>query len=108
MLLETGINCSSLETDCSDLWSMEDVSSLTVPNKKSTKSALRCSIKYLHSDATIGITLLFKSLGLGRYFFLKCPYYAFSNITFQQYVNLNFLQSCEAESARYVKLLSTK
>ncbi len=71
VLLETGINCSSLETDGSDLWSMEDVSSVTVPNKKSTKSALRCSIKYLHSDATIGITLLFKSL-LGRFFF-KVP-----------------------------------
>uniref|UniRef100_A0A672R6Z9 Factor in the germline alpha n=1 Tax=Sinocyclocheilus grahami TaxID=75366 RepID=A0A672R6Z9_SINGR len=28
VLLETGINYSSLETDCSDLWNMEDVSSL--------------------------------------------------------------------------------
>ncbi|XP_058631430.1 factor in the germline alpha isoform X2 [Onychostoma macrolepis] len=25
VLLETGINCSSFETDCSDLWNMEDV-----------------------------------------------------------------------------------
>ncbi len=37
--------------------------------------------------------------------FLKCPYYAFSNITSHAcvmllYVNINVLQSCEADSAR--------
>ncbi len=32
VLLETGINCSSLETDCSDIWSMENVSAV-LPNK---------------------------------------------------------------------------
>lgn len=36
VFLDTGINYSSMESDCSDLWSMEDVSSLT--NLSSSRS----------------------------------------------------------------------